>query len=137
MTHKQDLLPDLDSPSEIARLVPRFYGLVRADDLLGPIFDGVAKVNWDEHMPKLVAFWTQLILGIPGFHGSPAVKHVETSAKEPFLDKHFDRWIGLFHQTIDGGWSGAKAQEFKERSAQIAYYQAQLVGAKDWRPPVV
>ena len=132
-----ETLPDLDSPEEFARLVPRFYGRVRGDDLLGPIFDGVAQVDWDEHLPKLVAFWCQLILGIPGFHGSPAVKHVQTSAKEPFLGKHFDRWIGLFHDTIDGGWAGAKALEVKQRSAQIAYYQAQLVGAKDWRPPEV
>lgn len=127
--------PDLDRPEAIAQLVPTFYDRVQRDDLLGPIFTEVAQVDWDEHLPKLTAFWCQMVLGIPGFRGSPAAKHVQTARKHPFTLEHFDRWIALFHDTIDRAWHGPKAEEIKNRSVMIARYQAQLVGAGDWSGP--
>ena len=44
---------DLDSPGEIAEMVRRFYQDVAQDDLLGPVFNDVARVDWNEHLPKL------------------------------------------------------------------------------------
>ena len=125
---------DLDTPERIGELVPQFYERVAVDGLLGPIFVDVAGVDWEEHLPKLIAFWCQMILGIRGFQGSPAAKHVATSLRHPFTLAHFDRWIELFHDTIDRSWKGPKADEIKERSVQIARYQAQLVGAGEWHP---
>jgi len=127
---------DLDQQRELKILIPRFYARVAKDDLLAPIFVDLAQVDWDEHLPKLIAFWSQMVLGIPGFHGSPAGKHVHFSKLLPFTKAHFDRWIGLFHDTIDRGWKGPKAEEIKERAVLIAGYQAQLVGAGQWTPPL-
>ena len=131
MTQSQDL----DTPERIAELVPRFYKRVEHDEHLRPIFVDVAQVDWEAHMPKLIAFWCQMVLGIPGFHGNPAGKHVQFSKLHAFEKHHFDRWIGLFHDTIDRSWRGPKAEEIKARSTQIARYQAQLVGAGEWNPP--
>jgi hemoglobin len=130
-----DPLPDLDNRGEIARLVETFYKKVDKDDLLSPIFNDLAKVDWPEHLPKLTAFWCQLALGQSGFQGNPAAKHVRFSAQQPFTVAHFDRWISLFHTTIDAEWSGPFADSIKDRSVTIAKIQAQLVGARGWTEP--
>ena len=44
-------------------MVRRFYAEVTADDLLGPMFNDVAQVDWSEHLPKLTAFWCRALLG--------------------------------------------------------------------------
>jgi hemoglobin len=128
-------LPDLDNRGEIARLVETFYKKVDKDDLLSPIFNGLAKVNWPEHLPKITAFWCQLALGQSGFQGNPAAKHIHFSALQQFTTQHFDRWIALFHATIDADWSGPTATAIKNRAVTIAQIQAQLVGARGWQRP--
>ncbi|MEZ5204597.1 MAG: group III truncated hemoglobin [Acidimicrobiales bacterium] len=62
---------DLDDEVEIAELVRRFYADVAQDDLLGPIFEDVAHVDWVEHLPKLTAFWCRILLSKPGYEGNP------------------------------------------------------------------
>src|SRR5262245_10615178 len=58
--------PDLNDPTEIAEMVRRFYADVAQDDLLGPMFNEVAQVDWAEHLPKLTAFWCRALLSMPG-----------------------------------------------------------------------
>ena len=48
---RPDPTGDLDTPEEIAELVRRFYADVTQDDLLGPMFNEVARVDWSEHLP--------------------------------------------------------------------------------------
>ncbi len=48
---------DLDDPGEVTEMVRRFYSDVAQDDLLGPIFNTVARVDWSEHLPKLTDYW--------------------------------------------------------------------------------
>lgn len=62
---------DLDSPEEIAEMVRRFYADVTQDDVLGPMFNDVAQVDWSEHLPKLAAFWCRALLDQPGYTGNP------------------------------------------------------------------
>jgi hemoglobin len=57
---------DLDTPEEITEMVRRFYADVAQDDLLGPMFNDVARVDWSEHLPKLTDFWCRALLDLPG-----------------------------------------------------------------------
>jgi hypothetical protein len=66
---------DLDDPLEIAEMVRRFYSDVAQDDLLGPIFNDVAQVDWSAHLPKITAFWCRTLLAIPGYEGNPYRQH--------------------------------------------------------------
>ncbi|HRD99679.1 MAG TPA: group III truncated hemoglobin [Ilumatobacteraceae bacterium] len=93
---------DLDTPGEIAELVRRFYADVTQDDLLGPMFNEVARVDWSEHLPKLTAFWSRALLGIPGYQGNPFRAHLLVHAQREFTPTHFERWLALFHETIAG-----------------------------------
>ena len=92
---------DLDTPEEIAELVRRFYADVAQDDLLGPMFNDVAQVDWSEHLPKLTAFWCRALLGMPGYQGNPFRAHLLIHAQSEFTAAHFERWLNLFHETID------------------------------------
>ena len=56
---------ELDSEHRIAEMVRRFYADVNTDDLLGPIFNEVAAVDWSAHLPRLTAFWCRALLDIP------------------------------------------------------------------------
>ncbi len=42
-------------------LVHAFYADVRRDPLIGPIFERQIE-NWDEHLEKLIAFWSSVTL---------------------------------------------------------------------------
>ena len=119
--------PDLDSPREIGELVRIFYTRVAEDPLLGPVFVRQAQVDWDEHQHTLTAFWCKLELGLPGYFGSPTEKHAALSAVRPFRAVQFERWIALFHDTIDSGWEGPHAESIKARATQIAKLQSRLV----------
>jgi hemoglobin len=107
---------DLDSVEEIDEMVRRFYADVAQDDLLGPMFNDVAKVDWSEHLPKLSAFWCRALLGIPGYQGNPFRAHSVVHDKRAFTAAHFERWLSLFHETLDLGWVGPNAQ----RAAALA-----------------
>src|SRR5690606_25582452 len=84
-------LPDLDEPGDVAELVRRFYADVAQDDLLGPLFNDVARVDWSEHLPKLTAFWCRALFGIEGYVGNPFRAHLEVHARSPFTLAHFHR----------------------------------------------
>lgn len=110
-------------------MVRRFYQDVVQDDLLGPMFDGVARVDWSEHLPKLVAFWSRILLGIGGYAGNPLRAHAEVHAASPFTPEHFERWLELFHDTVELGWTGPnveRALEFAHRVADA--HRRHLVG---------
>lgn len=120
---------DLDDPVEIAEMVRRFYSDVAQDDLLGPMFNDVARVDWSEHLPKLTAFWCRALLSIPGYEGNPYRAHQLVHARRSFTTAHFERWLELFHETLELGWSGPnveRAKAFAQRVAEV--HSRQLAG---------
>jgi len=121
---------DLDSPEEITELVRRFYQDVAQDDLLGPMFNDVARVDWSVHLPKLEAFWCRILLGIPGFAGNAYTAHREVDEQRPFTAEMFERWLDLFHEHVDFGWTGPNAETAKAFARRVAYaHSTQIVGA--------
>jgi hemoglobin len=128
-----DPLGDLDSPEEIAEMVRRFYRQVAQDDLLGPMFNDVAGVDWAEHLPKLTAFWCRALLGQEGYQGNPFRAHAQVHARSPFTPAHFARWLELFHDTVELGWSGPNADralDLVHRVAQVHQEQLLVVRAR-------
>ncbi len=120
---------DLDSPDEIAEMVRRFYRDVAQDDLLGPMFNDVAKVDWGEHLPKLTAFWCRALLGLSGYEGNPFRAHALVHAQRPFTAAHFERWLTLFQETLELGWTGPNADRAWTLATNVArVHSHQLIG---------
>jgi hemoglobin len=120
---------DLDSQDEVAEMVRRFYADVAMDDLLGPLFNDVAQVDWSEHLPKLTAFWSRALLGQAGYTGNPFQAHAAVHARQPFTVAHFERWLSLFEETLELGWVGPNVERALTLARNVArVHQEQLVG---------
>ncbi|MBS0583204.1 MAG: group III truncated hemoglobin [Proteobacteria bacterium] len=86
--------PSLDAVS-IARLVDRFYDRVRADALLGAVFNPVV-ADWDEHKRLLTSFWCSVVLRAGTYRGNPMAKHLPHAIGAA----HFERWLRLWGETV-------------------------------------
>ena len=81
---------------QLAVLVDRFYAKVREDAVLGPVFNG-AIAYWPDHLEKLTAFWSSVMLTTGRYKGQPMVAHMKHKATiEPAM---FDRWLDLWRET--------------------------------------
>ncbi len=126
---------DLDSHLEVDEMVRRFYRAVTQDDLLGPVFNDVAQLDWSDHLPKLTAYWCRALFGAHGYEGDALTAHEVVSAKEPFTEQHFERWLDLFYETVDLGWTGTRAEKAKTLATEIARTHMDQLASKPLRPP--
>ena len=99
----------------IGRLVRTFYREIRADAVLGPIFNARIS-NWDDHIEKLCAFWSSVVLMSGRYHGQPMQAHVALAVQRP----HFDRWLDLFERTAIETCEPRAAAHFVARARRIA-----------------
>jgi len=111
---------DLDDRAQIHDLVVAFYREVVFDDLLAPMFEEVAEVDWSEHIPKLVDFWCRVLLGQPGYDGFVLGAHQRVHDLEAFRPEHFDRWYRLWVEAVDARWAGPMAETAKAHAAHMA-----------------
>ncbi len=81
---------------QLATLVDRFYAKVRADNVLGPVFNGAVH-DWPEHLEKLSAFWSSVMLTTGRYKGNPMAVHMKQKAAiQPSM---FGRWLELWRET--------------------------------------
>lgn len=80
----------------LGRLVALFYARVRSDAVLGPIFND-AVADWPDHLEKLTAFWSSVMLTSGRYKGNPVAAHVKHRERiDPAL---FERWLALWAET--------------------------------------
>ena len=99
----------------IEALVRRFYAKVRADALLGPVFE--ARIaDWEPHLQQMFAFWSSVALMTGRYHGTPMAKHLPL----PVEAEHFDRWLAMFEETAREVCPPVAADHFLARAQRIA-----------------
>jgi len=101
----------------IRALVHGFYGRVRQDEMIGPIFNDVIGEEWDAHLAKLCDFWSAVMLQTRRFNGRPMAAHLRIKAIRP---EHFERWLALFRQTAHELCPAEAASMFIARAEMIA-----------------
>lgn len=106
----------ITSLEEVKQLVDVFYGKVRRDPLLSPIFEKAIGEHWDTHLDKMYKFWQTVLLEEHTYYGSPFLPH----AKLPIKKQHFDQWLFLFNETLDTEFTGEAAEEAKWRAQKMA-----------------
>jgi hemoglobin len=112
--------PDITGRADIERLVNAFYEKIRKDDLLGFIFNDVAKTDWAAHLPKMYAFWETMIFRTGGFVGNPLAAHARLVPLTTMGRPQFDRWLAVFTATVDELFAGEKAEHIKNAAADMA-----------------
>lgn len=99
----------------IDRLVETFYGKVRDDVMIGPIFADRVE-NWGPHLAQMKLFWSSVALSTGVYEGRPMPKHLPL----PIDATHFDRWLALFEETAREICPPVAADHFMERARRIA-----------------
>ena len=54
---------DIETREDIIKLVDVFYDKVKKNEILGYIFDDIAKIDWSKHLPVMYSFWASILLG--------------------------------------------------------------------------
>ena len=67
----------------------------RRDDVLGPIFDS-AVADWPEHLEKLPAFWSSVMLTSGRYKGQPMAAHFRH--EQAMTSENFGCWLALWEQ---------------------------------------
>ncbi len=115
-------MKNLTNRDDVSLLVNTFYGKIRANELLGPIFNAhIAEHEWPAHLEKLTDFWETKIFGIPKFKGNPTLKHtrVDQNLNNTIAPKHFEEWLRLWFETIDELFEGSLAERAKNAARKM------------------
>jgi hemoglobin len=107
-------LHDIQSEDDVAFLVRTFYGRVLKDELLAPHF---THIDFEEHFPRMIAFWSFILLDKAGYKGNVFDKHVNLQIDE----EHFDRWLKHFTDVLHDFFEGEKAGLAKQRAEVLKY----------------
>ncbi|CAM3873875.1 group III truncated hemoglobin [Flavobacterium sinopsychrotolerans] len=111
---------DIKNRNDIEKLINAFYGKIKTDTKIGYFFTDVAKVNWEEHLPKMYDFWENIMFSKGNYTGNPMSKHKELHQKSEMKEAHFQHWNALFNETVDELFTGEKAEEIKQRAMNIS-----------------
>lgn len=107
---------DIQTLDDIRLLVDSFYSKVQQDQQLGPIFQASIQDRWPQHLAKMYSFWQTILLDEYTYNGRPFPPH----ARLPIDKAHFERWLQLFHETVDELFQGTVAEEAKSRGNKMA-----------------
>ena len=114
-------------------LVDLFYARVREDEMLGPIFND-AIADWPEHLEKLTAFWSSVMLTSGRYKGNPMAAHLKH--REAIRPEMFERWLELWRETAretldEHGAAGviAKAERIAESLQLGMFFKLEPRGA--------
>lgn len=119
-------MKDIQDLDDVKILVNTFYGKVKQDELIGPIFNEIIQNRWPEHLEKMYRFWETVLLDNHSYYGSPFAPH----AKMPLEKHHFERWLQLFNETLRENFSGETADEAlwrAEKMAQMFQYKIDYI----------
>jgi hemoglobin len=100
----------------IHELVHAFYGRVRRDPALAPIFNRQIGDGWDHHLAKMCDFWSAVTLMTHRFKGAPMATHARLPDIPP---THFAKWLYLFELTAREVCPPDAAELFVRRAQMI------------------
>ena len=126
-------LPQACTEDEIRRLVNDFYESARADPMLGPIFEDHVR-DWNQHLAKMVDFWSSALRGTASYRGTPMPVHAALPNLSVDL---FRRWLSLFRhstQSFASAQTRERANALASRIAQSLWMGYQQHSALVGRP---
>jgi hemoglobin len=103
---------DITTREDIEVLMQKFYDTLLEDPFMAPHFKNT---DFKHHMPRIVHFWTFILLDEPGFMGNVFDAHRHLDIDE----RHFTRWISTFHTLVDSLFEGPKAEYAKNQASII------------------
>ena len=111
---------DIEHRKDIELLITTFYNKVKMDETIGYIFNDIAKVNWEQHLPVMFDFWENVLFYTGAYDGNPMIIHQHLNRVVPLTNAHFKQWEKLFTETVDGLFDGTNAVLAKQRALSIS-----------------
>jgi hemoglobin len=111
---KQLTMNDIKTKDDVTFLVTSFYKKVVENENLNPFF---THIDWDTHLPKMIHFWSFVLIDEPGYSENVPDKHSNLNLKK----EHFEIWLNLFHETVNELFAGEKADIAHQRADTIAW----------------
>ena len=111
---------DIQNQDDLYLLVDDFYKRLLGDVAISYIFTEVVKIKLEEHLPILVTFWSQAILGTGGYTKNLTQIHLDVNQKEYLSPALFPIWLGHFNAAVDDNFSGTNAEKIKTNALSIA-----------------
>ena len=114
-------MTDIQSPEDLYNLVDSFYREAKKDEMLGPIFNQFVD-DWEPHVRKVASFWEATLFSLGSYKSNPIELHqkVDETLDHSLVQEHFDRWVRIWHHSVDSMFSGARAEMAKQRANNIA-----------------
>lgn len=111
---------DIENRADIIQLINAFYDKLLDDELMAPLFTEVAQINLSEHLPILYDFWESVLFQAGIYSRDTMQPHLDLHYAHPLQDRHFERWLELFNDSVDERFEGEKAHQAKVRALSIA-----------------
>ncbi len=111
---------DIETKDDIPLLIQTFYSKVRSNGIIGYIFNDIARVDWDSHLPVMYDFWESVLFHTGPYARNPMTVHKALHERHPLSKDHFKEWLKLFRETVDELFEGPNADIIKQRAESIA-----------------
>jgi hemoglobin len=107
-------MKDIGSRDDIELLIRTFYSRLLELPDMKLVFEGI---NFPEHIPHIVHFWSFVLLDEEGYTTNVFEKHTRL----PIQSHQFDTWLAVFTGAVDALFAGEKAELAKQRATVLAY----------------
>lgn len=111
---------DIETRADCEALVRAFYGRALTDPVIGFLFTDIAKLDLEEHVPRITNFWATILLGARTYGGGAFRPHLELNLQVPLKRGHFERWLYLWRATVNERFSGEHAELAISHAERVA-----------------
>ncbi len=111
---------DIQNQKDLYFLVDAFYKKLLNDNRINYIFTDVVKIKIEEHLPILVTFWSQMILGTGGYTKNLTDIHLKVDKLKHLTPELFNIWILYFDSTVNENFLGVNANEIKLQAKNLS-----------------
>lgn len=111
---------DIAGRADVDALLSAFYLQTLTDPVLRPVFVDEMRLDLDEHLPVIAAFWDRVLFQAGTYSGRTMDVHRRVHRRIPLTAAHFDRWLVLWRATVDGLFAGPVAEQAKAHAARMA-----------------
>jgi truncated hemoglobin YjbI len=96
---------------------------------------GPGFVDWQGHIGAVADYWCHVLLYAPSYEIDAIEIHRHLHDRDPFTPELFDRWLEIFRDTVDSGWTGPLATSAKKRATGMTWVMAhRFFGKGIWKP---
>ena len=113
-------MKDIQTAEEIHIVVDEFYKKSLPNEKINYLFTDVVKIKLEEHLPILVTFWSQAILGTGGYVNNLTQIHLDINAKSYLSKELFEIWLDHFEDAINENFEGFNCERMKNQAHNLS-----------------